>query len=294
MLPHTIPHHTGVPLAQEMAMRDRQPNKVVAAWYETGSTSLAFVHSHPFHELVLVLGGDALYSANGMLYRVHPGDVLYSPAGCYHIGRFRDPQTKGRRLVLQIDDGLWRTAAGYSNLCLPDWEKRAAVLRAEGVEAWDLGGLFTRMWQVQATDASRTDALNLCQLTELHILVSQMAADGAVAEPAAASDLVARAEVYLHAHYTDPELTVAQAAQYVYVSREHLSRAFKEYTTESVHRYLTDLRMQHCRRAISSGASILEASATSGFSNYSSFLRTFRSLYGMTPAEYRAQIGRQF
>ena len=130
---------------------------------------------------------------------------------------------------------------------------------------------------MQATDASRTDALNLCQLTELHILVSQMAADGAVAEPAAAS-----------------ELTVAQAAQYVYVSREHLSRAFKEYTTESVHRYLTDLRMQHCRRAISSGASILEASATSGFSNYSSFLRTFRSLYGMTPAEYRAQISRQF
>ena len=68
--------------------------------------------------------------------------------------------------------------------------------------------------------------------------------------------------------------------------------AFKTYTMESVHGYLTNLRMQHCRRAIAAGASVLDACNASGFTNYTSFLKTFRSLYGITPSEYRNQLRR--
>lgn len=94
---------------------------------------------------------------------------------------------------------------------------------------------------------------------------------------------------YLQAHYQDPTLTTAQLAQELYASREHLSRAFKECTMESIHNYLTYLRMQHCRKALEEGVSVLNACTESGFPDYSSFLKTFRRLYDITPAEYRAQ-----
>ena len=81
----------------------------------------------------------------------------------------------------------------------------------------------------------------------------------------------------------------AQLAQELYASREHLSRAFKECTMESIHNYLTYLRMQHCRKALEEGVSVLNACTESGFPDYSSFLKTFRRLYSITPAEYRAQ-----
>ena len=103
------------------------------------------------------------------------------------------------------------------------------------------------------------------------------------------SVLVARAVVYLQTHYQNPTLTTAQLAQELYVSREHLSRAFKECTMESIHNYLTYLRMQHCRKALEEGVSVLNACTESGFPDYSSFLKTFRRLYGITPTEYRAQ-----
>ena len=96
----------------------------------------------------------------------------------------------------------------------------------------------------------------------------------------------------MQANYTDPNLTVGSLAKYTYTSRENLSRAFKTYTMESVHGYLTNLRMQHCRRAIAAGASVLDACSASGFTNYTSFLKTFRSLYGITPSEYRNQLRR--
>ena len=87
-----------------------------------------------------------------------------------------------------------------------------------------------------------------------------------------------------------PHLTVAQLAKYTYTSREHLSRVFKEYTLESIHGYLTNLRMQHCRNELADGTGVLDACTASGFANYSSFLKSFRALYGTTPAEYRAQL----
>lgn len=39
-------------------------------------------------------------------------------------------------------------------------------------------------------------------------------------------------------------------------------------------------------------ASVLDACNASGFTNYTSFLKTFRSLYGITPSEYRNQLRR--
>ena len=54
-------------------------------------------------------------------------------------------------------------------------------------------------------------------------------------------------------------------------------------------RNLTHLRMQHCRKALEDGVSVLNACTESGFPDYSSFLKTFRRLYGITPAEYRSQ-----
>mgnify|MGYP002091243119 CR=1 FL=1 len=110
-----------------------------------------------------------------------------------------------------------------------------------------------------------------------------------------------RAVAYLQTHYQDPTLTTAQLAQELYASREHLSRAFKECTMESIHNYLIYLQMQHCRKkniavlasnlskALEEGVSVLNACTESGFPDYSSFLKTFRRLYGITPAAYRAQ-----
>ena len=102
--------------------------------------------------------------------------------------------------------------------------------------------------------------------------------------------LVATVTSYIHQHYRNPDLTVTKLAQYAYVSREHLSRVFKEYTKQSIHDYLTELRMQGCRQDIADGKRILVACTENGFSDYSSFLKTFHKLYGITPMEYRAQV----
>ena len=121
------------------------------------------------------------------------------------------------------------------------------------------------------------------QAAEMMLLITQATGSGQTTAPSSTSVLVARAVAYLQTHYQDPTLTTVQLAQELYASREHLSRAFKECTMESIHNYLTYLRMQHCRKALEEGVSVLNACTESGFPDYSSFLKAFRRLYGITP-----------
>ena len=95
---------------------------------------------------------------------------------------------------------------------------------------------------------------------------------------------------YIQEHFREAELNVASIAQHFYVSREHLSRTFKNYTSESISHYITDLRMQEFRYGLVTGKSVLDACMESGFSDYSSFVKSFRKLYGITPMEYREQL----
>lgn len=163
------------------------------------------------------------------------------------------------------------------------------VLDPDVCNKWDFQSLFVRMAQSLELPAQMRDIVFEAQVSEMMLLITLATGSGQTTAPSSTNVLVQRAVSYLQAHYQDPTLTTVKLAQELYASREHLSRAFKECTMESIHSYLTHLRMQHCRKALEDGVSVLNACTESGFPDYSSFLKTFRRLYGITPAEYRSQ-----
>lgn len=267
MFVQKVPHIKDQFLTQERASMELESGQIAVGWYTNEQDSQSVVHSHPYYELVLPLvGSNVRYSVDGNIYDINLGEMIIFPARCYHAGRFNITDKISERLIAQISAELWQEALLASGLVAPTWLGQLVILDADAVTAWDLRGLFERM--------------------------DQIVAERRTAPPSATSALVAKAVAFLQANYTDPNLTVGSLAKYTYTSREHLSRAFKTYTMESVHGYLTNLRMQHCRRAIAAGASVLDACNASGFTNYTSFLKTFRSLYGITPSEYRNQLRR--
>ena len=163
------------------------------------------------------------------------------------------------------------------------------MLDQEACRKWDFEGLFLRMAQSLELSSHYRDTVFEAQVLEMILLITQASGSGQTTAPSNTSALVARAVAYLQTHYQEPTLTTVLLAQELYASREHLSRVFKECTMESIHSYLTHLRMQHCRKALTEGATVLEACSDSGFPDYSSFLKTFRRMYGITPTEYRAK-----
>ena len=265
--------------------------KVVIAWYTNQENKQSVVHSHPYHELIIPFKGSMVqYSSAGSLYTLHVGELIFFPAEQFHSGKYDLTDTVSERLVIQVDADIWESAAQRCGLASPAWTKEVTILNADSVSTWDLRGLFERMAQSPYIKKQYQNAILESQLVEFQLLTNQIVEEKHTQAPSSTNALIAQAVAYLQENYTNPDLTVADLATYTYTSREYLSRSFKKYTMESIHGYLTNLRMQHCRRAIAAGTSILDACTESGFSNYSSFLKTFRRLYGMTPADYRNQL----
>ena len=292
MVPQNIPHYVDSILTQEDASAALQDGQVSVGRYTNRENAQSVVHSHPYYEMVLPIGGSTVrYSIGGSIYDLHLGELILFPAGLYHSGMFHITDNVSERIVVQINAELWERARLLAGLPKSTWQTELVILSADAVAQWDIRGLLERLSRTSYMQGSLQTTVQSCEVAELLLLLDRQQRQTATA-PGASSELAARAVAYLQAHYTDPNLTVAQLAKYTYTSREHLSRVFKEYTLESVHGYLTNLRMQHCRNAIAAGAGVLDACTAGGFTNYSSFLKSFRALYGITPTEYRAQLQR--
>ena len=276
-------------ITPEEANRRLTMDKVVVGWYSNRRVHQSVTHYHPYHEYIYMISGKSQYYVSGGQYELHPGELMLIPPGMVHTGYYDTYD----RLIIQIDDAFWRQTLADSGLqavgCqIPD---RLLIFHEDADYKWGVRALIERAAAaVTIPDAGERDMMYRFLLGELAMIIQQVIREDGLGKPTSSNALVAMVSTYIQQHYRDPELTVTRLAQYAYVSREHLSRIFKEYTMQSIHDYLTELRMQSCRQDIADGKRILTACTDSGFSDYSSFLKTFHKMYGITPMEYRAKI----
>lgn len=275
-------------LSKEIARIALKETPVAVSYFTNETNTRSVVHSHSYHELVYnVSGSNVLYSADGNQYTLRKGDVIFFPSEHFHSGIFNLTDTRSVRLVVQIEAAVWETAKKRSSIA---WVDEPLLIDSGTVAQWDLRGLFERMAQTAYVKKEAQLLIYESQVIELQLLIDQFVADHKASAFKAKNDIVNRAVKHLQQNYTNPAFSVEELADFVCVSREHLSRVFKTYTMESVHEYLTNLRMQHCRQMIADGNSILDASIASGFSDYSSFVKSFKKLFGMTPQEFRKKL----
>lgn len=72
------------------------------------------------------------------------------------------------------------------------------------------------------------------------------------------------------------------------LSREHLSRTFKQYIGITFSEYLDNVRLYNAYRdLLNSDYSITEIAFNNGFPNVASFINKFKKLYGQTPYKYK-------
>ena len=104
-----------------------------------------------------------------------------------------------------------------------------------------------------------------------------------------ARELVKIAKQYMDENF-EQGITVAEAAQYVFLSQGYFTRAFKDELGISPMNYLMKKRIeQACVLLENNEIKVSSIALQSGFSSPQRFNVAFRKLKGMTPMEYRKQ-----
>jgi AraC-like DNA-binding protein len=97
---------------------------------------------------------------------------------------------------------------------------------------------------------------------------------------------------YLASHFSDPELSLSKVAQSLQISTRYLQRLLERSGT-SFTAHVTELRLKHSFALLKahgkSYVRICDVALQAGFSDISYFNRLFRSRFGYTPSDVRAE-----
>ena len=279
-------------LTQDMANFQLSRSLVSVGYYVNVETRSSIAHYHPYYEFILVRRGISEYLSNGGRFFLHPDEMLLIAPGTVHTMLCPAESSSYERLILQVDaDFMERSLADFGPAAWMRERPPLFILRAEAVCRWGVRELIERVnATASVTDPVLREQLYRCQIAELMLTMEYVARSSDAVMPGASSELISAVTAFIQEHFRESEMNVALIAQQFYVSREHLSRTFKSYTNESISHYITDLRMLEFRYGLLEGKTVLSACLESGFTDYSSFVKSFRKLYGITPVEYREQL----
>ena len=101
------------------------------------------------------------------------------------------------------------------------------------------------------------------------------------------TDLLHHALCYMNLHFTEP-LSLDSLSRELGVSKFHLSRCFSEKIGCNFTQYLNSVRINYAKQRLeTSGISVSEVAAESGFESQCTFFRSFKLQTGLTPNQYR-------
>jgi AraC-like DNA-binding protein len=95
---------------------------------------------------------------------------------------------------------------------------------------------------------------------------------------------------FIQENFNNPDITITEAAKYVFTSKSHLSRIFKKYTGKHFSEYLREFRLKEaCRLICSRSMTNEQICLACGYRDLPTFYKNFRRFTGMSPNEYLRQ-----
>lgn len=251
-------------------------------------------HYHNFYEIIYVLEGEYSAMLENRTYHMKKGDFLLIDLNVMHKYHYVEKKHDSSKRII-----LWVTPRMLSELAQGDTDLCACFQNRESC-AWHFPVYYEEMLQgyllklamtkmQESGDAGAKLVLDRGYLTLFFVYLNVLCARKEylyAKEYLVTHPLVEQVSAYIDANIAG-RITVEDLAEHVHMSKYYFLRKFKELTGVTVHAFLTDKRLIKACGALKSGMSVTESWQLSGFSDYTSFLRSFRRAFGVAPGKYQ-------
>lgn len=238
------------------------------------------MHCHNSYEIYYMITGNVEYLLEGRPVRPRPGTLIVIAPDCFHGLKVLDGQPYHRLRLHMVPELLG--------------EKERELLLAPFRRGWScFQEQFSLEWYFQAVENCREYEGELQDIAIRASVLSLFTRIFAISKAAPgnrgqAQTLAQEVIDYIGGHLTEP-LTLEGLARDFFVSKNHLTAAFKKATGTTVASYILYKRMAMARKAMGAGAPAAQAAAMAGFGDYSSFFRAYKKMFGCAPSDKRAK-----
>ena len=237
-------------------------------------------HAHNQIEFYYFITGKAEFAIEGSIHRLLPGTLLIIDRNVVHNLLIRDEDTPYERIAVLIDPQLFPAGfeeisralrAGYiygqPSANRRDWLARSySIVERSQISGGGLPGLILSLLAMILAELSRTQTSPDSQQTPK------------------GDELVLSIIRFINEHLTDDwDLNDLQNA--LFRDKAYLNRRFRQIMGCSIWKYVARKRVFNAQQQIIFSKSIAYAFSHSGFNDYSSFYRNYKTFIGISPIE---------
>ncbi|MEC0246741.1 AraC family transcriptional regulator [Paenibacillus chitinolyticus] len=141
----------------------------------------------------------------------------------------------------------------------------------------------------------------LLNVNKLDLFLCQTFLDSIGLLPKPASDVVQETTIhpllyksllFIEENIQENDLSLEKVASYIYVSRCHYSRLFKEHFGTGFKEYIMNKRIQKAKLMLQEGQPVTDVCYSVGYGDLTHFGRVFKRLVGVNPSVYRRTRGK--
>lgn len=250
-------------------------------------------HYHEFNKIIIFLSGNVTYIIEGRTYHLKPYDILLVNNHDIHKPII-DSNSTYERIVIWTDTNFVKEHSD-DNCNLEECFKYAIkndinLIRLKPDLQNELISLLTKLETSINSQEFGSRILSNAYLIEFLVYINRLILGNNNIIEANECDSIYDNQIneilkYINANLNEP-LTVDDIANRFYISRYYLMHRFKEQTGYTLHNYISQKRLILAKELLLNNESVMKVSEKCGFIDYSSFLRSFRKMYGTTPKDF--------
>lgn len=245
-------------------------------------------HFHEFDKMVLLLSGNVIYSLEHEEYEMEPWNILLVPHHTIHKVRI-DDTTPYERIIIYFDCMYLRSLVPSMDVMqsfVLAQKKGHYLLEPRDSQKTKIESILRDYEETQKEDEFGVKAYQDTLMIQLLIFLGRIKSVTNNQMIIKMDEKIQEALTYMNEHLSE-ELSIDILADKVHLSRSYFMHLFKDETGMSVHQSITEKRLLYAARKIREGMPIRIAVSESGFSDYTTFYRNFKSAFKINPSQLK-------
>lgn len=252
-------------------------------------------HHHDFSKIVILIDGDLTYYIEGKAYILKPWDILFINKNEIHKPVV-NPDKYYERIVIWLNpDFMAKYAQGNNDLlkCFEIAIKNNYNLLRLNMKSIEI--IKNIIKDIQSCDNSNefgSEILKESLFVQLMVLMNRLFLNSDKnrdMEDIQYDKTIEGVLNYINSNLEN-DLSIDTIASKFFISKYYLMRKFKSQIGSSIHNYIIQKRLILAKSLISEGLTMSNVCSKCGFNDYSSFVRAFKKVYGVSPSNYNPTI----
>ena len=252
-------------------------------------------HHHDFSKIVILIDGDLTYYIEGKAYILKPWDILFVNKNEIHKPVV-NPNKYYERIVIWLNPDFMAKYAQGNNDLLKCFEvaikNNYNLLRLNMKSIEIIKNLIQDIQNCNNSNEFGSEILKESLFVQLMVLMNRLFLNSDKnrdIEDIQYDKTIEGVLNYINSNLEN-DLSIDTIASEFFISKYYLMRKFKNQIGSSIHNYVVQKRLILARSLISDGLSMSSVCSRCGCNDYSSFVRAFKKVYGVSPSNYNPTI----